>query len=431
MENSPQCSKTMFNNNYNYRCWNSNHCQKECPEKCARRACTLEGECCHPQCLGSCSAPSSDTSCTACVHYFHLGRCVADCPPGTFRFEDWRCISAELCSKVHLPDSNSFYIHDGECMTECPSGYMPKTLSSMYCKACDGLCDKVCEEKVIDSMDAAQSLKGCTVIQGNLHINIRRGRESTILRFKSNSTMSTRIKLTWQRYPPHGLQRPHQLHRVLQGGVSSPDVRPFQNITEFEGQDGCGSNSWNMVDVELRPDKDSDPGVLLAALKPWTQYAVFVKAITLKVDDKHLSAKSKVVYIRTSPSGEHPFTGTSRHGYLRILISVFLMYFPAPSMPQDVRAYSNSSTQLVVRWSPPIAPNGNQTYYLIPIRIAAVGVGDQDEDPLKPTRPDSDGPEKGHCCPCPKSVEDLEAEAADASYRKVFENFLHNSIFTP
>ncbi|KAJ4919232.1 hypothetical protein JOQ06_021464, partial [Pogonophryne albipinna] len=98
-------------------------------ERCARRACTLEGECCHPQCLGSCSSPSSDTSCAACVHYFHRGRCVADCPPGTFRFEGWRCISAELCSKVHLPDSNSFYIHDGECMTECPSGYMPKTLS--------------------------------------------------------------------------------------------------------------------------------------------------------------------------------------------------------------------------------------------------------------------------------------------------------------
>lgn len=65
-----------------------------------------------------------------------------------------------------------------------------------------------------------------------------------------------------------------------------------------------------MVDVELRPDKDNDPGVLLSGLKPWTQYAVFVKAITLMLEDKHLpSAKSKVVYIRTSPSGDtfpHP-----------------------------------------------------------------------------------------------------------------------------
>lgn len=66
----------------------------------------------------------------------------------------------------------------------------------------------------------------------------------------------------------------------------------------------------------------------------------------------------------------------------------------------------------------------------LPIRLAATGVGDQDED-TKPTKPDAAGPEKGPCCPCPKSVEDLEAEAADASYRKVFENFLHNSIFTP
>lgn len=46
---------------------------------------------------------------------------------------------------------------------------------SMYCSACDGLCDKVCETKTIDSVDAAQSLQGCTVIRGNLHINIRRG----------------------------------------------------------------------------------------------------------------------------------------------------------------------------------------------------------------------------------------------------------------
>nr|AIF28001.1 insulin-like growth factor 1 receptor [Monopterus albus]AIN42398.1 insulin-like growth factor 1 receptor [Monopterus albus] len=28
MENNPQCRKTIFNNNYNYRCWSSNHCQK-------------------------------------------------------------------------------------------------------------------------------------------------------------------------------------------------------------------------------------------------------------------------------------------------------------------------------------------------------------------------------------------------------------------
>lgn len=81
--------------------------------------------------------------------------------------------------------------------------------------------------------------------------------------------------------------------------------RPLQDITEFDGQDGCGSNSWTMVDVELPHDKDVDPGVMLSSLKPWTQYAILVKAVTLVVDDRHvLGAKSEVVYIRTKPSGK-------------------------------------------------------------------------------------------------------------------------------
>ncbi|XDV28919.1 hypothetical protein PO909_032112 [Leuciscus waleckii] len=408
----------------------------------------------------------------------------------------------------------------------------------MFCSACDGLCDKVCETKTIDSVDAAQSLQGCTVIKGNLHINIRRGNniaselesfmgliqtvtgyvkikhsqtlgslsflkslryingdelseqiyafyavdnqnlqylwdwsqhnltikagklffrfnpklcmseiqkmwektgvkqkmeeddvrsngerascESYILKFKSNHTQSTRIKLTWERYRPPD-------YRDLISFIVYYKEAPFQNITEFDGQDGCGSNSWNMVDVDLPPEKSTDPGVLLTPLKPWTQYAIFVKAVTLVVEDKHImGAKSEVVYIRTNAS--------------------------APSMPLDARAYANSSSSLMVKWSPPISPNGNKTFYLlrwqqqaedrelfhhnycskelkIPIRISATALSDMEGD-TKPTKSDVSGGEKG-CCPCPKTQEDLKAEAEDRSYRKVFENFLHNSIFTP
>lgn len=80
---------------------------------------------------------------------------------------------------------------------------------------------------------------------------------------------------------------------------------PFQNITEFDGQDGCGSNSWHMVDVDLPQDKINDPTVSLQHLKPWTQYAIFVKAITLQVEDKHITgAKTDIIYIRTRPSRE-------------------------------------------------------------------------------------------------------------------------------
>ncbi|XP_055029297.2 insulin-like growth factor 1a receptor isoform X2 [Misgurnus anguillicaudatus] len=539
MEDRPQCIRTSFNDNYSSRCWTSNHCQKVCPEKCEKRACTDSGECCHPQCLGSCTKPDNDRACAACQHYFHEGRCVEHCPPDTYKFEGWHCITMDMCAHVHLPNEVDFVIHNGECMPDCPPGFTRNETQSMFCKACDGLCDKVCESKTIDSVDAAQSLQGCTVIRGNLHINIRRGNniaselesfmgliqtvtgyvrikhshtlgslsflkslryingeelteqmyafsavdnqnlqhlwdwgqhnltikngrlffrfnpklcmseirkmwektgvkekmeeddirgngerascESYILQFTSHQTQSTRIKLTWERYRPPD-------YRDLMSFIVYFKEAPFQNITEFDGQDGCGSNSWNMVDVDLPQDKSQDPGVLLSPLKPWTQYAVFVKAVILVVEDKHiLGAKSEVVYIRTNAS--------------------------APSMPLDVRAYANSSSSLLVKWSPPISPNGNKTFYLlrwqqqaedrelyqhnycskelkIPIRISATALSDIEGD-TKPTKSDAGGGEKGPCCPCPKNKEDLEAEAEDRSYRKVFENFLHNSIFTP
>lgn len=38
---------------------------------------------------------------------------------------------------------------------------------------------------------------------------------------------------------------------------------------------------------------------------------------------------------------------------------------------------------------------------------------------------------KGPCCACPKTEAEKQAEKEEAEYRKVFENFLHNSIFVP
>ncbi|KAG9340757.1 hypothetical protein JZ751_020349 [Albula glossodonta] len=468
----------------------------ECPAKCEKRACTQTGECCHPQCLGGCSEPDSDTACAACLHYFHEGRCVVTCPPDTYSFEGWRCITMDLCARVHMPnDFDPFVIHEGECgctvikgnlhinirrgnniaselesfmgLIQTVTGYVrirhSHTLGSLsFLKSLRFING----EELLEGMYAFSALDNqhlqflwdwsqhnLTIKAGKLFFRFnpklcvseirtmwektgitekfeevefrnngdRASCESHILKFKSNSTMSNRIKLTWERYRPPD-------YRDLISFIVYYKEAPFQNITEFDGQDGCGSNSWNMVDVDLPQDKDQDPGVLLSPLKPWTQYAIFVKAITLVVEDKHiLGAKSEVVYIRTNPS--------------------------EPSMPLDVRSYSNSSSKLLVKWSPPISPNGNLTYYLvrwqqqpedrelyqhnycskelkIPIRISATGVVDMEED-TKPTKSDASGADKGPCCPCPKSMDEMKSVVDNASYRKVFENFLHNSIFTP
>ena len=50
---------------------------------------------------------------------------------------------------------------------------------SIFCHKCEGLCPKECKvgTKTIDSTRAAQELGGCTLVEGNLIVNIRRGCE--------------------------------------------------------------------------------------------------------------------------------------------------------------------------------------------------------------------------------------------------------------
>lgn len=82
--------------------------------------------------------------------------------------------------------------------------------------------------------------------------------------------------------------------------------RPFQNVSEYVGQDACGAQSWNMLDVELPLSSEQAPGVALLNLRPWTQYAIFVRAITLTTaeEGRNYGAQSEVVYIRTMPAGK-------------------------------------------------------------------------------------------------------------------------------
>lgn len=81
-------------------------------------------------------------------------------------------------------------------------------------------------------------------------------------------------------------------------------------MTEFDGQDACGSNSWAIADVDAprRPTdgkKAEDPGHLISSLKPWTQYAIMVKT-QLSASDEHEvhGAKSEIIYVRTNASSK-------------------------------------------------------------------------------------------------------------------------------
>ncbi|KAM6948796.1 insulin receptor a [Aplochiton taeniatus] len=543
------CQQTTINGNFNARCWTQKHCQRMCPSSCKHRACTKDNQCCHDQCLGGCAEPRSASKCVACRNLMHRDTCVERCPPGHYTYRGWRCVPFSFCQDLHnqckqskSPDCHEYVIYNGACVPECPSGYTTVNSSMLMCTPCAGLCPKVCMGvKTVDSVTAAQALRGCTVLNGSLVINLRGGtniaaeleanlgqleevtgylsvkrsyalvslsflRKLRVIRgdtqdvgnysfyaldnqnlrqlwdwskhrltilqgrmffqhnsklcmteirkmeevtgtkerqlkgdvaFKTNGdqascetkelhftqirTLQDKIIIKWQPFWPSDF-------RDLLGFMVLYKEAPFKNVTEFDGQDACGSNSWVIADVDPPPrategNDQQEPGHLILPLKPWTQYAIMVKT-QLSASDDHQAhgAKSKIIYVRTNAT--------------------------KPSVPLDPISSSNSSSQILLKWKPPNDPNGNITHYLVYCQrqpeASELYKFDYCQKGMKlpsrlPTQVDSDKEQKwnqtedqgqgGRCCACPKTEKELKKEKEDSEYRKTFENYLHNEVF--
>ncbi|KAM4706801.1 insulin receptor [Discoglossus pictus] len=548
-----KCPSTMVNGMFSERCWTQDHCQRVCPAECKWKGCTQDNQCCDNECLGGCREPRNPAQCIACRHFQYEGVCMETCPEGSYRFQSWRCISFSECQELHNKCKNSqdsscpqYVIHKGECMSECPSGYITNS-TTLTCTPCEGPCPKVCtifqNVKTIDSVTSAQELKGCTVINGSLIINIRGGNNIAVeleanlglieeitgflkirrsyalvsLSFfrklhlirgevlepgnysfyaldnpnlrqlwdwsKHNLTI-THGKLFFHYNPRLCLSEIHDMENITgtkgrqdkndiatktNGDQAScedgtlnfnfiktgydkvvlkweaywpPDFRdllgfmlhykeaPFQNVTEFEGQDACGSNSWTVMDVDP-PARSTDgktqssPGFLLRGLKPWTQYAVFVKTLVSGSEERRTyGAKSAIIYVRTSET--------------------------TPSVPLDPISISNSSFQIILKWKPPSEPNGNITHYRVywqeqpedrelfeldycnkALKLPSRAWNPpQEHDDTKPQKNETDEA-NSNCCACPKSESQIQKEQEETAFRKTFENYLHNEVFIP
>uniref|UniRef100_A0A8C0ZQK8 Tyrosine-protein kinase receptor n=1 Tax=Castor canadensis TaxID=51338 RepID=A0A8C0ZQK8_CASCN len=487
-----------------------------CPTICKSHGCTAEGLCCHSECLGNCSEPDDPTKCVACRNFYLDGRCVETCPPPYYHFQDWRCVNFSFCQDLHNKCKNSrrqgchqYVIHNNKCIPECPSGYTMNS-SNLVCTPCQGPCPKVCHllegEKTIDSVTSAQELRGCTVVNGSLIINIRGGnnlaaeleanlglieeisgylkirrsyalvslsffRKLRLIRgetlevgnysFYALDNQNLRQLWDWSKHnltiiqgklffhynPKLCLSEIHKMEEVsgtkgrqerndialkTNGDQASckscdlgapthgpdnlimlkwepywpPDFRdllgfmlfykeaPYQNVTEFDGQDACGSNSWTVVDVDP-PQRSNDPksqkhpGWLMRGLKPWTQYAIFVKTLVTFSDERRTyGAKSDIIYVQTDATN--------------------------PSVPLDPISVSNSSSQILLKWKPPSDPNGNITHYLVYWERQAE---------------DSELFELDYCLKG-KRVRVLTGDGRSL-FKKTFEDYLHNVVFVP
>ncbi|NXI62717.1 INSR protein, partial [Anseranas semipalmata] len=545
------CPPTVINGIFIERCWTHDRCQRVCPAACKSQGCTSDGQCCHSECLGDCTEPNNPEKCVACRNFYLDGTCVDACPPGYYHFEGWRCVTFSFCQELHnkcknARESGCHVIHNNECVHECPSGYIMNS-SNLHCTPCAGPCPKVCDygkEKTIDSVTSAQELRGCTVVNGSLVINIRGGNniaaeleanlglieeisgylkirrsyalvslsffrklhlirgetleagnysfyaldnqnlrqlwdwskhnltiargklffhynpklclseihkmeeisgtkgrqerndialktngdqascENELLKFSSIRTSHDKILLKWEPYWPPDF-------RDLLGFMLFYKEAPYQNVTEFDGQDACGSNSWTVVDVDPpprsnEPKAQAQPGWLLRGLKPWTQYAVFVKTLVTFSDERRTyGAKSEIIYVQTNAT--------------------------VPSVPLDPISVSNSSSQIILKWKPPSEPNGNITHYLVfwqqqaedselyeldyclkglklPSRTWSPPF--ESEDPQKYNQSENEDV-SGECCSCPKTDSQIQKELEESAFRKTFENYLHNEVFVP
>uniref|UniRef100_A0A452R9G8 Tyrosine-protein kinase receptor n=1 Tax=Ursus americanus TaxID=9643 RepID=A0A452R9G8_URSAM len=486
-----------------------------CPSACGKRACTENNECCHPECLGSCSAPDNDTACVACRHYYYAGVCVPTCPPNTYRFEGWRCVDRDFCANIpsaESSDSEGFVIHDGECMQECPSGFirngsqrsvvqpptptpgspgmgrkqrplilLPLLKCSKDAPSSRAICSLTSAEAVNNIASELENFMGLIeVVTG--YVKIRHSHALVSLSFLKNLRQILGEEQLEGNYSFYVLdnQNLQQLwdwdHRNLtikagkmyfafnpklcvseiyrmeevtgtKGRQSKGDINTRNNgerasCGTVTGPPTTGTSSASLSTTRKHLLKTSRSTMARMPVAPtagtwwmWTSlptrtsilYAVYVKAVTLTMVNDHIrGAKSEILYIRTNAS--------------------------VPSIPLDVLSASNSSSQLIVKWNPPSLPNGNLSYYIvrwqrqpqdsylyrhnycskdkIPIRKYADGTIDVEEVTENP-KTEVCGGEKGPCCACPKTEAEKQAEKEEAEYRKVFENFLHNSIFVP
>ncbi|KAJ9594149.1 hypothetical protein L9F63_014405 [Diploptera punctata] len=114
-----------------------------------------------------------------------------------------------------------------------------------------------------------------------------------------------------------------------------------ENSTYLEDKDNdeCENNKWRVAYVVLNSQSDipTNMSYVISRLKPFTRYAFYVKTYSTALAT--VGGRSSIQYFRTFPD--------------------------RPSIPRYLRAYANSSSEMIVHWQPPLFPNGEISHYFI------------------------------------------------------------------
>lgn len=138
-------------------CWNQEYCQQ------------TETDNCDPECIG-CRRPNDPNECYACRTYMDNQRCVSQCPLNKVRHSLLSyCVTEKECPTLL---NGTWWTFQGQCVDICPPHYTQVSEEKGWCEYCGSECTKVCDGTQVDSIATAQTLRGCTYINGSLSIRI-------------------------------------------------------------------------------------------------------------------------------------------------------------------------------------------------------------------------------------------------------------------
>ncbi|XP_060592514.1 insulin-like peptide receptor [Ruditapes philippinarum] len=204
--------------------------------------------------------------------------------------------------------------------------------------------------------------------------------------------------------------------RHLIGYTISWKVAPEKNVSIYKGRDACSDDLWLSKDVCT--NKPCDRYInYIAGLEPWTQYAAYIRALTVSKALK--GASSDVIYFRTAAE--------------------------VPTSPINLQVKEKHPGELEVSWDPPNKPNGNVTHYHVYWQLRKFNQKEYElrnycTNPLSVSLIKREIEEKqaeekrnvtrnGTCCECPKTEKQLQVEERERYLEIQFQDYLQNQVY--
>ncbi|KAL1493064.1 hypothetical protein ABEB36_011201 [Hypothenemus hampei] len=216
-----------------------------------------------------------------------------------------------------------------------------------------------------------------------------------------SSISSKYVSLEWH---PFELEDPRKLLSYVVYNIEAP----LRNVNFYDGRDACGQDNWHVDDVANNLDVDPVRHTI-SNLKPFTQYAFFVKTYTIASEQR--GAQSMITYFITKPA--------------------------QPSEPHNVQVTSPTSDSLKITWMPPRHPNGKishyfvygakHEYYSLPNRNYCI-----DSVTPEPPKSTSTAAPKTQTQECKSATDKTDSKTVDEHVelaRIEFENALHNKVY--